>query len=389
MKRRNMTIFQLISSEGFYGAESMLVALSGSLVRSGETLIVGVFQNSRNPHMEVADFALRQGLTVKIIPCGGRWSRKAVREIGDLLDEYQVDILHSHGYKADLYGYAASWARRVALVSTCHNWPNRSVKMRVYAALDRFILKGFDRVATPSPIVVKTLVESGLPPTRLKWIANGVDMSRFHGASPSLRIDMNCGRVPLVGFVGRLVPGKGGANLLRAAQGVLAVCPDARFVLVGDGPCRSEWEAMAANLGIGGKVTFTGTRADMPGVYASFDLLVLPSFDEALPMCLLEAMSAAKPVIATNVGGVPRLVIPGRTGLLVEPGDTAGIAAAILRLLKDPPFARQLGAGGFDHVAAQFSSDIVAKTYLALYEEALASCRELKTTQHAWQVGRS
>jgi glycosyltransferase involved in cell wall biosynthesis len=388
MKSRNMTIFQLISSEGFYGAESMLVALAESLARSGANLILGVFQDSRNPHTEVADFAVRRGLTVKIIPCAGRWSWKAVREIGNILEEYQVDILHAHGYKADLYGYAAAWSRRVALVSTCHNWPSRRVNMRVYAALDRFILKGFDAVATPSPTVAKTLAQSGMAPTRLKWIANGVDMSRFHGASPTLRVDMNCGRAPLVGFVGRLVPGKGGANLLRAARRVLAVYPDARFVLVGDGPCRSEWEAMASNLGIGDKVTFTGTRDDMPGVYASLDLLVLPSFDEALPMCLLEAMSAAKPVIATNVGGVPRLVIPGRTGLLVEPGDTAGIAAAILSLLKDPPFARQLGAGGFHHVAAQFSSDVVAKTYLGVYEGALASCRGSKT-QHAWQTGRS
>src|SRR4051812_17306949 len=118
-----MTVLQLISSEGLYGAESMLIALSQALTRRRFQVVVGVFQDSRSPHIEVAEFAAKLGLTVRLIPCHGRWDFKTVAEIRNLLKAFRVDILHAHGYKADLYGYAACRSYDAALVSTCHNWP--------------------------------------------------------------------------------------------------------------------------------------------------------------------------------------------------------------------------------------------------------------------------
>ena len=177
----------------------------------------------------------------------------------------------------------------------------------------------------------------------------------------------------MIGFVGRLVPGKGGEILLDAAQKVTAVHPDATFVFVGEGPLRSEWEAIARRLGIAEKVIFTGVRNDMPGVYASFDMVVLPSFDEAMPMCVIEGMAAGKPVIATPVGATPELVLPGTTGLLVEPGDTSGLAAAILKLLANPEQTRQLGARAAQHVERRFSAAAMAQKYIDLYRLAPGS----------------
>jgi glycosyltransferase involved in cell wall biosynthesis len=200
-----------------------------------------------------------------------------------------------------------------------------------------------------------------------------VDLERFRAAEPALRRELASGADRLVGFVGRLVPGKGGAVLLSAARTVLAGCPDTRFVFVGEGPSRGEWEALAARLRIARKVVFTGARNDMPSVYASLDLLVLPSFDEAMPMCLLEGMAAGVPVIATRVGAVPDLVLPDVTGLLLEPGDASGLAAAILRLLLDPNQARSLGESGRARATWQFSAEATAKSYIELYEQALAS----------------
>jgi glycosyltransferase involved in cell wall biosynthesis len=159
--------------------------------------------------------------------------------------------------------------------------------------------------------------------------------------------------------------------LLKAAQYVLAVRPDTTFVFVGGGPSRKEWEALAARLGIAGNVVFTGPRGDIPGVYASLDLLVLPSLDEALPMCLLEGMAAGTPVIATRVGAVPDLVIPNVTGTLLEPGQADGLAGAILELLRDPVQARRLGENGRAHVMRNYSVEATAKNYLDVYESAL------------------
>ena len=194
-------------------------------------------------------------------------------------------------------------------------------------------------------------------------------MERFGCAEATLT---NLGR-KLIGFVGRLVPGKGGEVLLAAAQKVVAAHPDASFVFVGEGPLRSDWEAMARHFGIADNVIFTGARNDMPGVYASFDMLVLPSFEEAMPMCVIEGMAAGKPVIATPVGAIPELVLPGTTGELVGPGDADGLAAAILHLLANPEKARQLGENAALHVQRHFSADAMAQKYVELYQQALES----------------
>ncbi len=375
-----MTVLQLISSEGYYGAESMLVALARALSVLGWEAIVGVLADRRFAHTEVATEAQRLGLRTEIVPCRGRWDRQAVRRVRSLVTERGVDVIHAHGYKADFYAAAAGWPRRAALVATCHNWPNKLLTMRAYAALDRLVLRSFDEVATASPVVAGALQRWGV---RATLVENGVEIERFHGAAPALRLELGRGAGRVVGFVGRMVAAKGGALLLEAAKSVLAALPDTTFVLVGGGPARGEWEAMAARLGIAGNVVFAGVRRDMPGVYASFDVMALPSYEENMPMCLLEAMAAGVPVIATRVGAVPKLIVPEQTGVLIEPGDAAGLAAAILRLLRDREEACRLGANGEAHAVRTFSAAATARRYAALYERGLAGPRLVGATR--WQ----
>jgi glycosyltransferase involved in cell wall biosynthesis len=131
---------------------------------------------------------------------------------------------------------------------------------------------------------------------------------------------------------------------------------------------------------------FTGARDDMPGVYASLDVLVLPSLVESMPMCLLEALAAGTPVVATRVGTVPELVIPDVTGLLIEPGDVSALAAAILRLLRDPELARSLGKAGQAHAVQHFSAEATAETYSGLYERVLAGHAHCKRNPRALQM---
>jgi glycosyltransferase involved in cell wall biosynthesis len=382
--RDAVTVLQLISSEGYYGAESMLVALARALPRLGWEAVVGVLRDERFPHTEVAEEARRLGLPAEIVPCNGRCDPRAVRRIRRLLEEHGAEVVHSHGYKADLYAAAAAWPRRAALLATCHNWPSRLITMRAYAALDRLVLRRFDAVATASDAVAGKLRRWGVGAALLD---NGVDLERYRGAEPALRWEFERANGRLVGFVGRLVEAKGGAVLLEAARTVLAVFPDTRFVLVGEGPSRAEWEALADRLGIAQNVIFTGVRREMPEVYASFDVLTLPSYEENMPMCLLEGMAAGAPVVATRVGAVPRLVLPGQTGLLLDPGDVAGLSAAILLLLGEPAEARRLGSNGQAHVTQCFSAEATARRYVALYEEALSrrGSRKRRVYTEQWQ----
>lgn len=345
----------------------MLVNLCSALEKQGYRCIVGVFCDSRFQHPEVGDRAMERGLTVELVPCAGRLDKRAVRQIRKLINDYNVSVLHTHGYKADLYGFVARWSTRVALVATCHNWPSRAWSMRVYAFLDRLALRTFDQVVAISDPIRKILLRSGADAAKVKMIANGVEMERFEDACPSLKNEFAPGDGPVVGFVGRLVPDKGGEILLRAAQQVLRSNPSTKFIFVGDGPSRKHWETMATELGISDRVAFAGVRTDMPGVYSSFDMLVLPSLCEAMPMCVLEAMAAGKPVVATRVGAIPKVVEPGNTGLLVEPGDVGGLSNAITKILNDRQLSAQMGARGKAKAAIAFSSDAMAKQYLDLY----------------------
>ena len=381
-----MTILQLISTEGFYGAESMLLALARTLAEAGHRSIVGVFRDTRGDNRDLELRAARMGLEVAVMPCEGRWDWKTVTHLRSFMKAHGVDVLHTHGYKADVYGYAAAWPRRLALVATCHNWPSRLKSMRMYAAIDRLVLRRFDGVATASEMVARVLDRWGMPADKLRMIANGVDMEPFRDL-PLEHREFGSRAERLIGFVGRLVPDKGGALLLSALPAVLAEFSDIKLVFVGEGPARADWEALAAQLGIGGQVIFAGQRDSMPAVYASLDLVVLPSLQECMPMCLLEALAAAKPVIGTRVGAVPKVILPGVTGLLVEPGKVAPLSAAILRVLRDPELARLMGCQGRSHVARNFSSRVVAKSYIEMYQAALRQ-NPSQGFRPAWQRSR-
>jgi glycosyltransferase involved in cell wall biosynthesis len=383
-----MSILFLISSEGYYGAENMLVVLARHLSKQGRQCVVGVFRNSHSPHTEVAEQAQRQGLTVEIVPCNGKWDWGAVTEIRKLFIKHNVDILHTHGYKADVYGYLAGWPNRVALLATSHNWTSKLLSMRAYAGLDGLVLRRFDKVIVVSDSVKDILLRWGVAPDKVSQIFNGADLELFNGATPTLRNEIGAVGYSLVGFVGRMVRDKGGALLLRAAQQVLALRPKTKFVMVGEGPSRKEWERLATQLGIGEHVIFTAARDDMPEVYASLDIVVLPSLLEAMPMSLLEAMAGSKPVVATRVGAVPKLVIDEETGLLLDPGDVDGLVTAILRLLEDPNLRTRLGKNGREHAAQHFSAGAMARSYIEQYEQLLAKRRDGTQKRVALEVSR-
>jgi glycosyltransferase involved in cell wall biosynthesis len=359
-----MVALHLISSAGYYGAENMAVTLCRALGGQGWRCIICTIDNASGPGDALADEARRAGLEVESVPCSGRFDAAAVKRIRRLAEIYDADILHTHGYKADLFGLMAARKLRARLVATCHNWPDPSLLSRLYAVLDRRVMRRFDRAIAVSESVQTLLLRAGV--ARACVVENGVDCSRFeHPSSRDISIRLAFKRV--VGFAGRLVPEKGGQTLLHAARAVVAQRPETGFVLVGDGPCRPELEALARRLRIGSNVVFAGFRSDMPNVYAALDVFVLPSFVEAMPMCVLEAMAARVPVIATPVGGVSRAIVDGESGLLVPAGDEHALSVAILGFLDNPGLAQCLAENGQARAREHFSSEKMAAAYGAVY----------------------
>ena len=364
-----MKILQLISSGGFYGAESVLLNLSVELQRTGHSCVVGVFQNASNANTEVGDHAEIAGLAVQRIPCRSRFDWRTVRRIRAIIERDGIDLVHAHGYKANFYALLAGRVAEVPVTATCHNWLGKSRSMRAYARLDRYLLRFFDGVAAVSRSVAEQLGHVGTR-QRVRVIPNGVP-APGPGIGSGLADQIRMGDRIVVGTVARLSAEKGTSVLIEAAAKICPDFPQALFVVVGDGPLRSSLEARVRELGMKEQFLFAGERNDVDQIYRSFDVYVLPSFQEGMPMALLEAMAAGLPVVATKVGGVPDLVCDPSVGTLVEPGDPTAIATGIRDLLSDQSRRERMGSNARRRVETQFSAAAMAQNYVELYQEAL------------------
>ncbi len=341
-----MRVLHLISSSGVYGAEKMVVGLCEALPRQGVQASLEVFDNQHARNVEVADYARQFAVPVRLLPCAGRFDIRAVQRLrADLKD---VDLLHVHGFKANLYGFLAS-RLLVPVVATNHRFDSGPQNR-----FDRPTLKRMDAVYAVSDEARDSL-RSVYGITDAMTIPNGVDPRDFAGATPSLDLPH-----PIVGMVARLAPEKAPQDFLRMA----AQIPEATFVVVGDGPLRADLEALAPS-----NVRFLGFREDMAEVYASLDVLVQPSLREGMPMTILEAMAAGVPVVATRVGAAADVIDNGRTGMLVPPSDVPSLTAAVKSVLRGD---HGIGEAARQEVEKSFTVDVMARRYAEQYRLVLA-----------------
>jgi glycosyltransferase involved in cell wall biosynthesis len=262
-----------------YGAETMVANLALETNQLGGEATVGIFDNAHRPKNDASERFAGNGIKTHLIACKGRADRQTVRTIRELIQSNQIQVLHSHGYKADIYGYFAARPLDMPKIATRHNnvGAQNTPALRLYEFLDMRLLRRFNAIAAVSDSIANELRHSGIAPQKIGVIHNGIDLSAFASATPTLLQEIGANGRLVVGTAGRLIPAKGMEYFLRAAKEVLAEFPNVLFVLVGEGLHRSALEQLVASLGIKENVIFTGQRTDMPNVHASFDIFVLPS----------------------------------------------------------------------------------------------------------------
>jgi glycosyltransferase involved in cell wall biosynthesis len=372
---------QLISSGGYYGAESMLLNLTGNSPETLSENLLAVFYNRHTPNVELFHRAVDRGVNAKLIPCDGRFDWQGVRDIRRLVRAHDIEILHTHGYKADLYGLIAARYERKPIVATCHNWLAGSSKLAIFNLLDRIALRHFDAIGAVSETIVDQLVAFGVPRERVNVIANGIDVGAFDIEPPPRVCATNGPKDQVLGMIGRLDLQKGFKYLLGAVTALRNSFPRLRLLIAGEGPDRGKIEGLISQHGLNSVVTMAGSQTDMASVYKSIDIFVLPSLNEGLPMTLLEAMAAGKAIIATRVGAVPQVITDQVTGLLVEPADAASLAQAISQLLSHPDLCRQLAHRARACVERDYTAAGMVQKYGELYTEVLARRSGRKTSQ--------
>lgn len=352
-----MRVIHLISSSGLYGAEKMVINLCRAQQGLGLSPGLMVFDNSHSPNLEVADSARDHGIPVRLLKCHGRFDPSAVRHLRSQIRASRCDVLHTHGYKANLYGYLASRTLPLTVVSTCHRFDTGR-----HNTLDGPILRRFDAVAAVSDEAAESLLSVyRLSPEMVTSIPNGIDLDRAN--SSAIRSD----HPPVVGMVGRLAPEKAPADFLTVAGEVSRTLPDVKFDVVGDGPMRAELERARDDAGLEGTVDFLGFREDVQEIYRGLTILLQPSLREGMPMTTLEAMASGVAVVATRVGALPDVIEDGRNGILVDPHDTGAMTAAVRFLLTDQAAREAIVEQARDDVRQSYGSETMARRYVAFY----------------------
>jgi len=367
-----MKVLHIISSGGMYGAEAVILNLSRALNEGPHRSVIGVFHNASNPNVQLHECAVKEGIESHLIPCCGQMDRAVFGRIRQLVTLTGANVVHAHGYKADLYVYFALHTS-TPFVSTCHNWLDDDWKARIYGVADRFVLRSYNGVVAVSEEVRQRLRNSGVETSKISIIRNGIDLRPFDYASGTVKDELGWSTSAMVGLVGRLSVEKGVDIFLTAAALVLKEIPEAKFAVAGDGPDSAALEALIDKLGIRASVRMLGRRTDMPSVYASLDIMVSASRREGLPIAILEGMASRRPLIATSVGEVPTLIRNGDTGILVPAENPELLACAISELLRNPQRRVQLGEAARKLVEDEFSAARMCADYLGTYENAIAS----------------
>jgi glycosyltransferase involved in cell wall biosynthesis len=360
-----------VSSSGFFGAENVVLEIAKQLRDTGSHVVVGVLKNQYNPHIELALEAKKEDIETVIIPCRHRLDPATIAVLRSFLRKEQIDILHTHNYKSDFYGFLASLGLDIHLMTTCHTWFGDELKMRLFFSIDKLLLNQFDMVFVVSEPIRKEVLASGVRSDKVSVVWNGIDIGRFSGefeemktlenARDDLGIPQKC---DVIGTVGRMTEQKGHVYFIEAARRIAKKHRNTRFLIVGDGPLKQSLMKQSQDL----PVVFAGVRNDMPTMYALMDIFVLPSLDEGLPMVLLEAMASRIPVIATAVGEIPLVFEDGKSGILISSKDVSALAGAIEDLLEHRSKADRLSQSAFHTVNEKFSSRTMAKNYINMYQ---------------------
>ncbi len=297
-----------------------------------------------------------------------------------LLRRERPDIVHTHTAKAGLVGRLAALLAGVPIrIHTYHGHVLRGyfgpAKTALFRWVEKILAMSTDRLIMVSAHGRQELLDMGIGrPERFLHVPLGLELHRFDDLSPirgqfRARLQLPSD-VLLVGNIARLVPIKGLPDFIRAARMVKQRCPrPVHFAIVGVGELERELRALAATQGLAGHLHFAGFWPDVAPVYADIDLSVLSSYNEGLPVAVIESMAAGLPVVATNVGGLPELVQEGVTGHLCAPGDVAALAERMLAVLSDPARARAMGQAARARVIPRLCAERLVADMEQLYTQ--------------------
>lgn len=337
---------------------------------------------------DVAEAAAADGFVVRPIDLVGPLhpikDPACVVALAGIIRDGRFGAVHAHGFKAGLVArLAARRAGRVPALVTVHNHVlyrdiSFFTKWR-YITVERWLARGgrTARLITVSETLRQELVqEYGIDPALITTVHNGLDLAPFLAPGDRAGARERYGLPPeslVLGLAARFASQKAMDVLVATAPVVMGAHPDAYYLLAGDGPLLEQTKAAAKATGFADRILFPGFERDVAGLLAALDVYVSSALSEGLPLATIEAMATGLPVASTRAGGTPEVVVDRETGLLAEPGDVRGLAAAMLSLADDAALRERFGAAGRERAMAEFTEERMIQRTLAVFEEVLCS----------------
>lgn len=365
-----LSLLQLIECSEPGGAERMLLQLACNLSEPYDVTVGLLYPGWL--HDQVKQVGLPH------IMLGGAELRDwdVIADVIRVMRTRAVRLIHAHEFYMGMIGAVVSCLTGVPLIVTIHGknyYPDR-MRRRLIFRMTAMQASGFIMVSDELKQFVCSI--TGMPKRYVQVIHNGVELSQPSKVRAEVNLRAQVGidqNASIIGTVGALFPVKGQRYLIEAFRIVRMKKAKVHLVILGEGQERESLEQEAQRLGIGDSVHLLGFRTDVLAMLPQMDVFTLPSLSEGLPLALLEAMAAMRPVVVTRVGGMPELVEDGKTGLLVPPGDASALAASLLRFLENPDWAAQLGKAGRDTIASRFSHDAMVEKYQEIYQRSVAA----------------
>lgn len=364
MKKR---ILQLTGSFHNGGSERQAAALAAGLKHEGKYDVILAALNRKGVLLAEVEAA---GFEVPEFPLASFFDANFFRQLRrcvKYLRDERIDLIHTHDFYTNVFGMAAATlAGTRARVASKRETGGMRTGGQLF--VEKIAFRKSHKIVANSEAVRDSLVSNGLPLGKIEVIYNGVDLDRYASAAdPTLQSRPR--RITLVANLRHEV--KNVPMFLNTAGIVARDHPDVRFVIAGEGELRPGLETLASELGVEESVEFLGRCDDVPALLADSYACVLTSMAEGFSNSIVEYMAAAKPVVATRVGGAAEAVVQGESGYLVESGDAEAMAAALIDLLNDPAKASRFGKAGREAVEEKFSREAQLDATSALYDSLL------------------
>ena len=369
---RTTKVLLLVVGFDVGGTEAHVLELASRMDRRKFNVMVC----SLKPLGRLGEELRARGVRVVSLSGSGKFDLRVLRRLWRLLKNEQPDVVQAFLFWANIAARLLSQLTpRCRVISSYHDevvpegWLKRGI--------DRLTMRWTKYIVCCSEAVRRSVGRRiGGEKEQFVVIPFGVEANRFGDAGKlsGTALGLQEG-LPVIGTVCRLIEPKKGLRFLLEAVVHLereAAKPVCQVLVVGEGPAEENLRALSAQWGIAPRVVFSGMRRDIPQLLSMLDIFVLPSLYEGFGIAILEAMAAGKPVVASRVGGIPEFVVSGESGLLVHPGDSIALAAAIRQLLAQPEQAKAMGRRGQEHVRKHYSIESVVRQHEQIYEMCVA-----------------